>query len=565
MADLREVKKHNELIEICGKCGDCSTSGTQITTAKRHVDKPCPVKNVLGFEAYDARGRILILKNLLNEKLKIDDSILEWAYSCTQCGSCKETCLAIEGGIDTPLLMQCLRNDLVREGFKLEKHEKILNSILVNRNPYEEPSSERFSFLKNVSEREHIPYWSFVESLDKTFDSDSEILLYLGCTSSYREQELALSAIQLLDNLGVKFAKMENENCCGSILKRYGYMEEFKELAISNLKDIKEKNVKQVIFPCAGCYRTYKVDYKDFNNTSIQFYHIAEFLEEHLKTNSFNFKFDSHKKITYHDPCHLGRHCGVYEAPRTLLKNIQNSTFVEFDALRNYSHCCGAGGGVKSTRPELAIKIAKNRIQDGLDKSVEIIVSACPFCEKNLKDCLTEDLNTIEILDITEVLSRTLKKEMTSRIVAEDKAIKSQIGKHYMDFLAKYPEIFSDLVPDSILDFAIYSTYEDLESESEPSFAFNVLRTPEGIDIKSGKADEPDLELALAVTAVEKLKQNITKENYAKQFGLFYNEPNEEDGWIDFVLHKRTKTLIKMGYGKFAEAAGILEDEDEID
>ena len=90
MVDLKEVKKHVDMIEFCGKCGDCSTSGTQITTAKRHVDKPCPVKNVLGFEAYDARGRILILKYLLGDKLEVDKSVLEWAYSCTECGSCKE-------------------------------------------------------------------------------------------------------------------------------------------------------------------------------------------------------------------------------------------------------------------------------------------------------------------------------------------------------------------------------------------------------------------------------------------------------------------------------------------
>ena len=116
LVKFTELSKFREIIDFCGKCGDCASSGTQLTTAKRHVSKPCPVKNVLGFEAYDARGRILILKALLDERLNIDESILNWAYSCTGCGSCRETCLAIDGGIDTSLLMESFREDLVRQG-----------------------------------------------------------------------------------------------------------------------------------------------------------------------------------------------------------------------------------------------------------------------------------------------------------------------------------------------------------------------------------------------------------------------------------------------------------------
>ena len=548
MTEFNEVRKHIEIIEFCGKCGDCTTSGTQITTAKRHVDKPCPVKNVLGFEAYDARGRIIILKNLLNNKLEVDDSVLDWAYTCTQCGSCKETCLAIEGGIDTPLLMESLRKDLVNQGFKLKKHEDILDSIKNNRNPYDEPNSERQTFLKN-----------------KKFSQTSENLVYLGCTASYRQQELAIATIELLENLGIEFQILEDENCCGSILKRYGYIEEFGKLAKSNLLQLKEKKVKNIIFPCAGCYRTFKLDYEPYNDFSIKFYHLVEFLDEQVKNNPFKFKLNSHKKITYHDPCHLGRHCGVYEAPRNLLKNIENSTFIEFDALRNFSHCCGAGGGVKSSNPDLAVKAAVNRIQEAKDKSIEIIVSSCPFCEKNLKDGVLEAFDNIEILDIAEFLLNSLKKDLSSQIVAVEEVGEPNIGNEYMKFLAKYPEIFADLVDQAILDFAIYNSIDDLEEEKEPAFKFNVLRTGEGIQIKPGGADEPDLELALSISAVEKLIKNKSKNDYATQFGLFYNEPDEDEGWIDFILHKRTKTLIKMGYGKFAEEAGILDDESEVD
>ena len=151
---------------------------------------------------------------------------------------------------------------------------------------------------------------------------------------------------------------------------------------------------------------------------------------------------------------------------------------------------------------------------------------------------------------------------MVSQIIDKSES-EIKLGKEYMNFLANYPEIFSDLVPGSILDFAIYETLDDLESE-KPLCCFNVSRSEQGIELKTGKADDPDLELAVSTDAVTQLINKETKSDYASQFGSFYNEPDEEEGWIDFVLHKRTKTLIKMGYGKFAEEAGILEDEDDI-
>ncbi|MBD3253489.1 MAG: hypothetical protein GF383_00270, partial [Candidatus Lokiarchaeota archaeon] len=353
---------------------------------------------------------------------------------------------------------------------------------------------------------------------------------------------------------------LEDEPCCGSILKRYGYNEEFEQIGKNNLALLKEKGIRKVIFPCAGCYRTFQVDYSEFNKSGLEFFHLTEFLESYLKKNPYAFKSKNYKKITYHDPCHLGRHSGVYEAPRTLLKLISNTNLLELDALRNYSHCCGAGGGVKSSNPELAIQMAINRNQEASDQSIDILVSACPFCERNLKDGLTEE-NNLEILDISEILNKTFQKELSSEVFDLSQS-KSEICQKYMNYLGKYPEIFSDLVPTSDMNFAIYDSFESFENE-KPVDIFHVKRNNEGIEIIWGKADDADLELALSKEAVKKLIQTSTKKEYASLFGNFYNEPDMEKGWIDFLLHKRTKTLIDMGYGKFAEAAGILEDEED--
>lgn len=154
-----------------------------------------------------------------------------------------------------------------------------------------------------------------------------------------------------------------------------------------------------------------------------------------------------------------------------------------------------------------------------------------------------------------------LEKEFTSQII-DKKAYKTEITRKYTTFLAQYPEIFSDLISGSDFDFALYDSLESYDKES-PVDIFNVYRNGNGIEIKAGSAVDSDLELALSLDAIEKLIQTKTKEEYAKLLGSFYNNPDEKKGWIDFVLHKRTRTLIDMGYGRFAKTAGILEDDDD--
>ncbi|MHA1106880.1 MAG: hypothetical protein ACTSPN_14375 [Promethearchaeota archaeon] len=152
-----------------------------------------------------------------------------------------------------------------------------------------------------------------------------------------------------------------------------------------------------------------------------------------------------------------------------------------------------------------------------------------------------------------------LDEHLTSHII-DRKEFKTEIVKKYTLFLSQYPEIFSDLISGSIFDFAIYDSLESYDNGS-PIDIFNVLSNGNGIEIKPGKTIDADLELALSVEAVEKLIKTKDKEAYALLLGSFFNEPDEENGWIDFMLHKRTQILLDMGYGRFARAAGILEDE----
>lgn len=155
-----------------------------------------------------------------------------------------------------------------------------------------------------------------------------------------------------------------------------------------------------------------------------------------------------------------------------------------------------------------------------------------------------------------------LKQELTSQIIDHEKC-KTKLAKKYTTFLSKYPEIFSELASGSVFDFALYQTLKQYDNHS-PVDIFNVYRNGNGIEIRPGRANDPDLELALSIDAVEKLIKTKSKVEYAQLLGNFYNHPDEEKGWIDFFLHKRTQTLIDMGYGKFAQTAGILQEDDKI-
>jgi hypothetical protein len=155
-----------------------------------------------------------------------------------------------------------------------------------------------------------------------------------------------------------------------------------------------------------------------------------------------------------------------------------------------------------------------------------------------------------------------IEEGLTSQIIDQNK-YKTEIAKKYTTFLSKYPEIFSDLISGSDFDFALYDSIETYDNRT-PVDVFHVYSNGHGIEIKPGHAVDSDLELALSIDAVKKLIQTNTKEEYAKLLGKFYNYPDEKKGWVDFFLYKRTQTLIDMGYGKFAQTAGILNDDDDI-
>ena len=141
---------------------------------------------------------------------------------------------------------------------------------------------------------------------------------------------------------------------------------------------------------CAGCYKTLKDDYE-----GLDVIHISQFLKRLIDDKQLNFT-ENDLNVTYHDSCHLGRHCGVFDEPREIISSVAN--LAEMENTRENSLCCGAGGGVKSAYPEIANEMAKSRINQALDTNAELLITSCPFCKLNLKD------HGLDVLDLTEFL-----------------------------------------------------------------------------------------------------------------------------------------------------------------
>lgn len=172
------------------------------------------------------------------------------------------------------------------------------------------------------------------------------IIYFVGCKSSYREQKLAQSTVNVLTKANLDFTTLPDEWCCGSPLLRIGLRDLARSQTEHNLDLLKDIGVKQVITTCAGCYRTFKRDYKELLGLDYRFevLHTTEFLSDLIRRGTLEFDGTHEITVTYHDPCHLGRHGGVYEAPREILQILPGITLLEPERTRNFAYCCGSEG-----------------------------------------------------------------------------------------------------------------------------------------------------------------------------------------------------------------------------
>ncbi|MFX0204730.1 MAG: (Fe-S)-binding protein [Candidatus Hodarchaeota archaeon] len=384
------LKKYEYGIYRCVRCGVCRAKYTE------NVRRVCPSREFTGgFEQHFARGRIAIARGLLEGEIDYSPELAESIGSCTTCGNCTQQCSIVneETGefiVDVVKFIEAMRADLADRDMLMDKQKVLVTRVEEHRNPYGEPIPKRLDWAKELE----IP-------------NKASIMFFVGCTSSFRRQEIAQATAKVLKKIGVEFGVSGEEWCCGSPLLRTGSRRIVEKLIEKNVSAL--GSVESVITSCPGCYKTLKEDYPEFlGDMPFEVLHISEFLAGMLDKGEMDFKKPQNLVVTYHDPCHLGRHLKVYEEPRKLLRSIPGINFVEMDATKENAFCCGAGGGVKITFPEVALGSAEYRLTQANEVGAELIVSVCPFCKTNIQDAIEKKENTIKFADLMELLDSAL-------------------------------------------------------------------------------------------------------------------------------------------------------------
>ncbi len=412
-------------IDYCVRCSLCKWVNPWDLKSARFA-KICPSNAYYLFDAYSAQGRMDIAKGILDEARRTllikSPKLLEAIYACTTCGACDIMCKRSQDLEILETLLELRKHIVKHEIGPLPKHIEFSESILKNHNPYQEPHENRLAWLDK----------------SKEMSSKAKIIYFIGCTTSYRMIEIAKSTIDILEKAEVDYTILgKNEWCCGSPLLRTGQETLAQELIEHNIKVIEEAGAELVITSCAGCYSTLKVEYPKFAKFNFQIKHSIEFIEDLISSEKLEpFSNKLNMKVTYHDPCHLGRLSepyipwkgsrvafgkfdppkelrrgtfGMYQPPRNIISAIPGLELNEMERIKEYSWCCGAGGGVRAAFPEFSLWAAKERVEEAELTGADAIVTCCPFCKRNLKDSIETEGKKIQIYDLIELVAKSLK------------------------------------------------------------------------------------------------------------------------------------------------------------
>ena len=375
----------NELI-ACIFCGFCRLG--------------CPTFSVTHRESRNARGRNVLAFNLLNGTIEPSADLAEAFYSCTTCQACTYFCPA---QVRVDEIVEGVRKKLYKAGFTPEPVLGVRDNILKTGNVYASAKADRTDIFP-------APLKEKIQT--GQLKSKAETFLFMGCVPSYLDMKMVPSLLKPLDAAGVKYTTLgTEEGCCGFPLFLMG-TDEFEPHAKKVIERIKASGAKELVTPCAGCYKTFKKIYPDVGDLGMEVYHSVHYLEKLINEGKIKFDGDLGKKVTYHDPCDLGRAFKVFEEPRNILKAIPGLELVEMARNRLQARCCGGGGGVLANNPDMAVDMAAERVRDALAVGAEIIVSGCAACKDNLrkgaKAIPKDERGKIKIMDITEIVAQNM-------------------------------------------------------------------------------------------------------------------------------------------------------------
>ena len=414
-------------MERCSQCSYCKWIPFDQVKSWRFA-KGCPSIAFNNFLSYSARGRFAVALSLLNGQSTYTDRVLDIVYKCLTCGSCDVADKICRYNLEPLEMMHELRFKLVEDGQLLPQHMAVIEHLRKEDNMMMKPRTER---------------GDWAEGLDvKNITSDrAEVLFHAGCRFSYDEglKETARNAVTLLRDAGVDIGIMgKDESCCGGRAYDMGYKGEFVKFYENATQAWNVAGVKTVVTSCSDCYHAFNRLYPPLG-AHFEIIHTVQYLDRLIKEGKIKFSKTVPLRVTYHDPCHLGRQgepyvpwngkekkvkgqivvyepkkpryngaWGVYEPPRDVLKSIPGLELVEMERNREYAWCCGAGGGAREAYPDFSSWTAKERLEEANSTGAEAIVSACPWCESNLLDAVNATGDKMKVFDITDLVKQAI-------------------------------------------------------------------------------------------------------------------------------------------------------------
>ena len=415
---------------MCCRCSACKFIPMQRVKGFQYA-KGCPSIARYDYHSYSGGGRLNIGVAMLKNGFNYTDKLLDIVYNCQMCGACGVSCnYAMDMEVLEPI--NEFRIKCVEDGQTNPALDKVINLL-----------RKQGSMVPAKGKRGD---WASGLNLKDATKEKVDVLYHVGCLTSYDKdmQKLAKATSKILQKAGVNFGIAgDAETCCGGRAYQMGYKEDFLNQAKKNMDMIKKAGVKTVVTACADGYQAFKVLYDKYDKLKIhlkgdlEVLHISEYVDKLIKKGKLKPQKKVDLSVTYHDPCRLGRlgepwihwkgkkipgdrfvfdppkvyrrgtH-GVYEPPRDVLKSIPGINLTEMTRIKEYSWCCGAGGGVNESNPGFAKWTAQERIEEAGSTGAEAIVTACPYCEKIFQEAIRETGSNLKVYDIVELVEKAI-------------------------------------------------------------------------------------------------------------------------------------------------------------
>jgi len=380
VAPLQEIidvikESGGEAFKLCYQCGLCDTV--------------CPWNRVRSFS----------MRKLIREAtFGLTEIESEEMWRCTTCGRCPQRCPRGVKIIESGVALRRISTEYGVFPTAVSAVRGISASLLGKGNPLSEDREKRADWAQGLSV--------------KAFSEEMEVLYFPGCYLCYdpRLKKVARATAEILNRAGVDFGILgSKESCCGESIRKTGDEQVFKRLARENIKAFVDHGVKKILVSSPHCYHSFKNEYPEFM-VHFEVVHISQYLCELIDAGRLELTGEYGKKVTYHDPCYLGRHNGIYAEPRDVLKQIPGLELVEMADSQQDSLCCGGGGGRIWMETVKGERFSDLRLAQAVAVGAEVLVTCCPYCITHFEESrLTQPADeAVQIMDITEIVREVI-------------------------------------------------------------------------------------------------------------------------------------------------------------